>query len=110
MRGSCAYSHGNYSVPVTLATASRPATTLLDAHFTLSQGNLGGALGICKPEPMFGVTPHVLKAHGLTDPFLEALATWNEVCARLTDEQRQRLEVSWASSAWGWRMETKSTD
>ena len=94
MRGSCAYSHGNYSVPVTLATASRPATTLLDAHFTLSQGNLGGALGICKPEPMFGVTPQVLKTHGLTDQFLEALATWKEVCARLTDEQRQRLNAA----------------
>lgn len=94
MRGSCAYSHGNYSVPVTLATASRPATTLLDAHFTLSQGNLGGALGICKPEPMFGVTPQVLKTHGLTDQFLEALAIWKEVCARLTDEQRQRLNAT----------------
>ncbi len=94
MRGSCAYSHGNYSVPVTLATASRPATMLLDAHFTLSQGNLGGALGICKPEPMFGVTPQVLKAHGLTDQFLEALATWKDVCARLTDEQRQRLNAT----------------
>lgn len=94
MRGSCAYSHGNYSVPVTLATAARPATTLLDAHFTLSQGNLGGAPGICKPEPMFGVTPQVLKTHGLTDQFLEALAVWKEVCARLTDEQRQRLNAT----------------
>jgi hypothetical protein len=94
MRGSCAYSHGNYSVPVTLATASRPATTLLDAHFTLSQGNLGGALGICKPEPMFGVTPQVLKTHGVTDQFLEVLAIWKEVCARLTEGQRQRLNAT----------------
>jgi hypothetical protein len=88
MRGSCSYTHGNYSVPVTLATPSRPATTLLDAHFSLSQGNYGGALGIEKPEPMFGVTPQVLKAHGLTDQFVEALKTWKEVCTLLTDEQR----------------------
>ena len=94
MRGSCPYTHGNYSVPMALATASRPATTLLDAHFTLSQGNLGGALGIAKPEPMFGVTPQGLKTHGLTEPLLEALAIWKEVCARLTDEQRQRLNAT----------------
>lgn len=93
MRGSCAYSHGNYSMPVTLATPSRPATTLLDAHFTLSQGNLGGALGICKPEPMFGVTPQVLKTHGLTGQFLEALATWKEVSTLLTDPQRERINA-----------------
>ena len=96
MRGSCSYSHGNYSVPVTLATPSRPATTLLDAHFTLSQGNLGGALGICKPEPMFGVTPQVLKAHGLTGQFLEALAAWKEVNTLLTDEQRERINSTFA--------------
>ena len=101
MRGSCAYSHGNYSVPVTLATPSRPATTLLDAHFTLSQGNLGGALGICKPEPMFGVTPQVLQAHGLTGQFLEALATWKEVSTLLTDEQRQRLNATFTRPQGG---------
>ncbi|MBE3095636.1 MAG: hypothetical protein IMZ44_00730 [Planctomycetes bacterium] len=77
----------------TLATPSRPATTLLDAHFTLSQGNLGGALGICKPEPMFGVTPLVLKAHGLTGQFLEALATWKEVSTLLTDPQCERINA-----------------
>ncbi len=98
VRGSCAYSHGNYSVPVTLATPSRPATTLLDAHFTLSQGNLGGALGICKPEPMFGVTPQVLKAHGLTGQFLDALAAWNEVSTLLADAQRERINATFSRS------------
>jgi hypothetical protein len=97
MRGSCAYSHGNYSVPVTLATPSRPATTLLDAHFTLAQGNLGGALGINKPEPMFGVTPQTLKAHGLTEKFLAALATWKKVSALLTDEQRAQINATFSA-------------
>ena len=96
MSGSCAYSHGNYSVPVVLATPLRPATTLLDAHFTLSQGNLGGALGICKPEPMFGVTPQVLRAHGLTGQFLEALAAWKDVSTMLTDAQRARINASFS--------------
>ena len=96
MRGSCAYTHGNYSVPVTLATPSRPATTLLDAHFTLSQGNYGGALGLCKPEPMFGVTPPVLQAHGLTDQFVEALKAWKEISSRLTAEQRSRLNSTFS--------------
>ncbi len=96
MLGSCAYTHGNYSVPVTLATPSRPATTLLDAHFMLSQGNYGGALGISKPEPMFGITPQVLKAHGLTDQFVEALKSWNEVSALLTDEQREQINATFS--------------
>ena len=91
MRGSCAYTHGNYSVPVTLYTVSRPATTWLDAQFTLSQGHYGGALGICKPEPMFGVTPEVLKTHGLTEPLIEALKTWREIDALLTEDQHQQI-------------------
>ena len=96
MRGSCAYTHGNYSVPVALASPSRPATTVLDAQFTLSQGNYGGALGICKPEPMFGVPPQTLKEHGLTSQFLEALQTWREVDRLLTDELRERLNADFA--------------
>ena len=96
MQGSCAYTHGNYIVPIALASPSRPASTLLDAHFFLSQGSLGGALGIAKPEPMFGVTPAMLKAHGLTDGFISTLATWKEVCSRLTPEQRAQLDSTFA--------------
>ena len=96
MRGSCAYTHGNYSVPVTLYTVSRPATTWLDAQFTLSQGHYGGALGVCKPEPMFGVTPEVLKTHGLTEPLIEALKTWREIDTLLTDDQHQQLQKLFA--------------
>jgi hypothetical protein len=97
MQGSCSYTHGNYIVPIVPASASRPASTLLDAHFFLSQGNLGGALGIGKPEPMFGVTPTMLKAHGLTDAFVGALTTWKEVCARLTPGQRTQINATFAS-------------
>lgn len=96
MQGSCAYTHGNYVVPIVLASPSRPASTLLDAHFFLSQGNLGGALGIAKPEPMFGVTPAMFKAHGMTSEFLDALAIWKEVSARLTPQQRAQINSTFA--------------
>ncbi len=96
MQGNCDYTHGNYIIPIALACPSRPASTLFDAHFFLSQGNLGGALGIAKPEPMFGVTPTMLKAHGLTEDFLVTLATWKEVSARLTPDQRARINSTFA--------------
>ena len=96
MQGSCAYTHGNYGVSIVIASPSRPASTLLDAHFFLSQGNLGGALGIAKPEPMFGVTPVMLKAHGLTGEFVAALAAWKEVCVRLTPGQRTQINSTFA--------------
>ncbi len=96
MQGSCAYTHGNYIVPIVPASPSRPASTLLDAHFFLSQGSPGGALGIGKPEPMFGVTPAMLKSHGLTGAFVDTLAAWKEVCIRLTPEQRAQLNSTFA--------------
>jgi hypothetical protein len=95
-RGSCRYTHGNYIVPIVLSSASRPASTLLDAHFFLAQGNLGGALGIARPEPMFGVTPSMLKDHGLTQGFVDTLGIWSQVCARLTPEQRAKINSTFA--------------
>ena len=94
LRGSNYATHGNYAVPLQLAGNSRVASTILDANFTLSQGNLGGALGISKPEPMFGITAPMLRAHGLTDRFIETLLDWKAISRALTDAQRTRLN-SW---------------
>lgn len=94
MEGNCPYSHGNYSVPFTLDSNSRPAVNKLDTHYTLSQGYKGGALGISKPEPMFGVRPKDLDAHGQIDELLEILRTWREVAAGLTDDQRWLIAES----------------
>ena len=94
MAGACAYSHGNWTVPIALDQASRPASNLLEAHFVLSQGHLGGALGLAKPEPMFGVGVEQLARHGHTEDFLTALRTWTEVNRRLTPEQHQTIAAS----------------
>jgi len=94
LRGTCRFTHGNWSAPMELASPSRVASTLLDAHFVLSQGHLGGALGLCKPEPMFAVSDRTLRAHGLTDGLIEVLLNWKAVSALLTDEQHAKLDAS----------------
>lgn len=99
MAGACAYSHGNWNVPVALDQASRPASNLLEAHFVLSQGHLGGALGLAKPEPMFGVGVAQLARHGQTEDFLTALRTWTEVNRRLTPEQHRTIAASFRPPA-----------
>ncbi len=99
MAGACAYSHGNWTVPVALDRASRPASNLLEAHFVLSQGHLGGALGLAKPEPMFGVGVAQLARHGQTEDFLTALRTWTEVNRRLTPEQHRTIAASFRPPA-----------
>ena len=88
MQGHCSYTHGSYSVPFALDSNSRPAVNMLDTHYTLSQGYKGGAMGISKPEPMFGVRPKDLRAHGRFDELVEVLRTWREVADKLTPEQR----------------------
>lgn len=94
MAGACAYSHGNWTVPVALDGPARPASNLLEAHFVLSQGHLGGALGLAKPEPMFGVDVERFVRHGQADDFLEALRTWTEVNRRLTPEQHRVIAAT----------------
>jgi hypothetical protein len=98
LRGRCAFTHGNWSAPVELASPSRVASTLLDANYVLSQGHLGGAMGLCKPEPMFAVSDRSLKAHGQTDRLIEALLNWKAVSRLLTDDQRARIDASFGRS------------
>ncbi len=94
MEGHCSYTHGSYSIPFALDSNSRPAVNKLDSHYTLSQGYKGGALGLAKPEPMFGVRPKDLRAHGQLDELLTILNDWREVAANLTDEQRKLVADS----------------
>lgn len=98
LRGTCRFTHGNWSAPVELASPSRVASTLLDANFVLSQGHLGGAMGMCKPEPMFAVSDRSLKAHGLSDAIIETLLDWKSVAPVLTNEQRTRIDASFVST------------
>ena len=101
LRGSCPFTHGNWSAPVQLASPSRVASTLLDANFVLSQGHRGGALGLCKPEPMFAVSDAALRAHGRSDAVIETLLDWKAVSALLTDDQHARIDASFAPPAGG---------
>jgi hypothetical protein len=94
MAGACGFSHGNWTVPIALDQPGRPASNLLEAHFVLSQGHRGGALGLAKPEPMFGVGVEQLARHGQTEDFLAALRTWTEVNRRLTPAQHQAIAAS----------------
>ena len=98
-QGSCLFSHGNWSVPIQPASPSRPASTLLDAHFVLTQGNAGGAMGMCRPEPMFGVNPQALRTHGLTGEFTKALLAWKAVSRQLSPGQRQLIENTYSAPA-----------
>ena len=81
LAGTCPFTHGNWSAPVQLASPSRVASTLLDANFVLSQGHLGGAMGLCKPEPMFAVSDRALRAHGLSERLIQTLLDWKAVSA-----------------------------
>jgi len=96
MEGHCSYTHGSYSIPFALDSNSRLAVNKLDSHYTLSQGYKGGALGIAKPEPMFGVRPKDLEAHGQFDELLDVLRNWREVAASLTPEQPEMVGDSFA--------------
>lgn len=101
LRGTCRFTHGNWSAPVQLASPSRAASTLLDANFVLSQGHRGGAMGLCKPEPMFAVSDRALRAHGLHDALIETLLNWKDVSARLTEAQHAQLEATFGRPAGG---------
>lgn len=99
LRGRCPFTHGNWSAPVELASPSRVASTVLDANFVLSQGHLGGAMGLCKPEPMFAVSDRSLKTHGLTEPLIETLLNWKAVSRLLSEEQRAKIDASFGRPA-----------
>lgn len=99
LRGTCPFTHGNWSAPVQLSSPSRVASTILDANFVLSQGHWGGALGLCKPEPMFAVSDRTLKAHGLSQGLIETLLDWKAVSARLTTEQHAQIDASFTKAA-----------
>jgi len=100
LSGSCRFTHGNWLIPFQVDSASRPATNLLDANFFLGQGHRGGAMGMSKPEPMFGITTDMLAEHGLTDLFLSTLHDWKEACRLLSNEQHAMIEESLAKSDW----------
>lgn len=100
LRGSCSFSHGGWNASMQIDSLSRPASTVMDAHFFLSQGHWGGAQGLTKPEPMFGITTAMLQTHGLTEDLLKTLHDWKALVPQLSDEQHQAIEDSLRSADW----------
>ena len=80
-------------VSVLLDQPFREASTVLDAHWGLSQMCAHGfsVYNIMKPEPLFGVDAKTLQAHGQTDLLLETARNWKRVNQLITPEQREQI-------------------
>ena len=72
---------------------SRVASTLLDAHYEMSQAAATGVncFNVMKPEPLFGIKLDTLRNHGLTSRVLEAVRDWKAVSRLMTQEQREEI-------------------
>jgi hypothetical protein len=83
-------------VPVMLDEPARPASTVLDAHWGLSQMCAYGYTfyNIQKPEPLFGINAKTLKSHGGTDAILETAGDWKRVNALIQPSQRRQIRES----------------
>lgn len=110
MAGDDATATGSYGLPYVLdGQGGRPASSRLDAHFTLSLGALaanGGIpnLGLQKPFPQdgeFGISAAMFRAHGLTPEFLTILKGWRTVGPRLTPAQLEQLRRSFVPQVSG---------
>lgn len=80
-------------VPIMLDEPARPASTVLDAHWGLSQMCAYGYsfYNIQKPEPLFGINVRTLKGHGRTDAILEAARNWKRVNSFIQPAQRRQI-------------------
>ncbi|HOB99443.1 MAG TPA: hypothetical protein PKM43_11935, partial [Verrucomicrobiota bacterium] len=80
-------------VPIMLDEPARPASTVLDAHWGLSQMCAHGYnfYNIQKPEPLFGINVNTLKQHGRTSAILEAARNWKRVNGLIQPAQRRQI-------------------
>lgn len=80
-------------VPILLDEPARPASTVLDAHWGLSQMCAYGFnfYNIQKPEPLFGINVDTLKRHGRTEAILETARNWKRVNGLIQPAHRRQL-------------------
>ena len=80
-------------VAILLDQPFREASTVLDAHWGMSQMCAHGytLYNIMKPEPLFGLDLRTLQQHGQTDLLLETARHWKRVNTLLTSEQRAQM-------------------
>lgn len=88
--------HSSHRAPLFVDSPSRPATSLLETHFELSQGAMAQscAFGMSKPEPMFGLTVNELKTHGLSDRIAENVKNWKLASQYMTSQQKEQIQKS----------------
>ncbi len=112
LRGDCSYMHGGYAAPLQMDSLSRPASNLLDAQYMFSLGHWGGALGIEKPEPMFGIRQSHLETYGRTQELFDLFRQWKHLSCRLTEEQQQMLDgyFQFPQAVFEWNHHENSRD
>ncbi len=78
---------------LTLDRESRLATSPIENHFTLALGASaeGLSFGFGKPEPMFGISPEMIRGHGQASSIADQFLTWRKVAAALSPEQRKQI-------------------
>jgi len=88
---------GGGNAALTLDRGSRLATSPIENHFTLARGavDAGLAFAIGKPEPMFGISPEMIRGHGLASLIAEQFMTWRRVAGSLTPEQRKQIAAAY---------------
>ncbi|RMD85094.1 MAG: hypothetical protein D6820_00315, partial [Lentisphaerae bacterium] len=86
------------TMPLVLERSGRRATNPYEVHvkiarFVAEQRAVVG--GIRKPEPMFDLTPAMLRNHGLSQRFLEQLHLWRKIAGTMSDEQRRTIAAGY---------------
>ncbi len=81
--GDCAFGHINHQASIKPYAHSRKASNSFEAHFNMSLGNIGTALGVALPEPMFGESLADLRAHGDCENIIRVVRNWKSVCKKM---------------------------
>lgn len=81
------------TVPLMLARNGRPATGPYEMCSGMGKAVASGvrSVGMHKPEPMFGVSPEILRTHGLSDHAAQTVLAWKRVAPLLSEEQRKTI-------------------
>lgn len=84
---------GSGNVSLDLDRDNRLATSPIENHFTMAQAAASNTPGFVfgKPEPMFGIFPHVIQEHGLEELIAEQFTVWRELTPKLTPELRKKI-------------------
>jgi hypothetical protein len=87
---------GGGSASLALNRDGRIATSPIENHFTLARGAAANSngFGIGKPEPMFGLSPEAIQAHGLAPLIADQFSIWRELAPKLSPELRKQISAS----------------